>query len=676
MTTEGPKYEMTLSLNVLRHLGLGLYSNVAAVLSEVVANSWDADARQVCISIDAENGMVTIQDDGHGMTVEDANQKYLFVGHERRKDASQVNENGRTLCHDRRVMGRKGIGKLSLFSIARTVEVHSIKSGEKHGFIMDSDEIEEQIGSGPEAQYFPRPVNPKDIILEGGTRIILRNMKRRLQWTGKPLRRRLARRFSVIGPQNKFEIRLDGKPVTVSDRDYQDKIQYIWTFGDMGLQIRDSASNLEKSEPRSAEVKRRSDFKIDGWIGTVKHSGNLVDSDTKESINKIVIMVRGKLAQEDILEEFGEGGLYTKYIFGEIHADFLDLDEEEDIATTSRQKLIEEDPRYQALKTKLRQELKHVQSKWTEWRKEQAKEQVIELLPQIMEWFESLDHDQRKAAERLFGNLNQVPIDSEKQRRQLFISGVLTFESLKFRKLLHRLDEVSPENLVVLNQIFIQLDDLEASAYWQIAKDRVVVIRRLMDLVDENAKEEALQKHIYTHLWLLDPSWERATNTLLMERRIATALDAVSELLPKEQRYDRLDIKYTTTANKHVIIELKRADRVLSTAELFEQLTKYSNAAKSILANTGRNNEPLEIVCVLGKRPREWRQYPESEQPFRESLRPYNARIVSYDQFIDNALQAYQEFVDREQDAGRVYKLIQEISEEDVEALSPSADQH
>ena len=94
-------------------------------------------------------------------------------------------------------------------------------------------------------------------------------------------------------------------------------------------------------------------------------AGQLKDTDTSESINKLVVLVRGKLAQEDILEEFGEGGLYTKYILGEIHADFLDMDDAEDIATTSRQKLIEEDPRYQALKAKLRGELKYVQGQWT-----------------------------------------------------------------------------------------------------------------------------------------------------------------------------------------------------------------------------------------------------------------------------------------------------------------------
>ncbi len=39
-----PPYSMTLSLNVLNHLGLNLYSNAPAVLAEAVANGWDADA--------------------------------------------------------------------------------------------------------------------------------------------------------------------------------------------------------------------------------------------------------------------------------------------------------------------------------------------------------------------------------------------------------------------------------------------------------------------------------------------------------------------------------------------------------------------------------------------------------------------------------------------------------
>ena len=157
------------------------------------------------------------------------------------------------------------------------------------------------------------------------------------------------------------------------------------------------------------------DWVIDGWIGTASMAGQLKDTDTSESINKLVVLVRGKLAQEDILEEFGEGGLYTKYMLGEIHADFLDMDDAEDIATTSRQKLIEEDPRYQALREKLLAELKHVQSQWTKLRRSQGTAQAV-IYPGIKEWFTELDPDQKVAAQRLFGRINELPIEGESQQ--------------------------------------------------------------------------------------------------------------------------------------------------------------------------------------------------------------------------------------------------------------------
>lgn len=664
MTSERPKYEMTLSLNVLTHLGIGLYSNTAAVLSEAVANSWDADAKKVCICIDTENKRILIKDDGHGMTVDDANEKYLTVGYKRRE------EGARTPDCDRPVMGRKGIGKLSLFSIAQTVEVHSCKNGETHGFKMDAKKIEEHIRSGKRTPYIPEPIKQEKNDLDCGTRIILTNLKRQLQRTGKPLRKRLARRFSIIGPQNEFEITLNGQPISIEDRDYLDKIQYIWTYGKEGNRSFEGAKNQEFCEPRTVEIDDHSEYAVDGWIGTAFRSGQLIDSDTKESINKIIVMVRGKLAQEDILEEFGEGGLYTKYIIGEIHADFLDLDHEEDIATTSRQKLIEEDPRYQALKEKLLIELKHIQGKWTELRNLQGPEKAL-AYPQIEEWFRDLNPDHKAKAKKLFGRINQLTVDDEGQKRQLFISGILAFENLKLRNLLHRLDKVSVENLEALKEVFIQLDDLEASAYYQIVRDRLAVIRKLMGLVDDDAKECALQRHLYKHLWLLDPSWERAAHSEHMERRIKTAFQGVYDTLTEEQQKARLDIKYTTTGKKHVIIELKRASRSVTTPDLFGQISKYYDAAEKVLANNGKANEPIEFVCVLGNLPGDWSDSPTGGARYRNSLREQNARVVTYDQLIENALNAYQDYVDREQEAGRVYELILGIEEQDIEAINP-----
>ena len=103
-----PEYRMQISLNVLEHLGINLYSNVPAVLSEVVANSWDADAEKVVVRFQKENNTIIIQDDGMGMTHDQVNDRFLLVGYRRRDGQPGLTEKGRS------PMGRKGIGKLSL----------------------------------------------------------------------------------------------------------------------------------------------------------------------------------------------------------------------------------------------------------------------------------------------------------------------------------------------------------------------------------------------------------------------------------------------------------------------------------------------------------------------------------------------------------------------------------
>lgn len=72
-----PKFQMSINLQVLNHLGLNLYSNTSAVLSEVVANAWDADAKKVSITINGDS--ITIADNGIGMNLSDINNKYLRV---------------------------------------------------------------------------------------------------------------------------------------------------------------------------------------------------------------------------------------------------------------------------------------------------------------------------------------------------------------------------------------------------------------------------------------------------------------------------------------------------------------------------------------------------------------------------------------------------------------------
>jgi len=414
---DSPIYEMSINLNVLNHLGLKLYSNVPAVLSEAVANSWDADAENVDIKIESDR--ITITDDGHGMTVDDINEKYLTVGYERRK-----HDLVHTPGNRRPVMGRKGIGKLSLFSIADIVEVQSFRES-RNGFVMSAREIEAQIGEGNKGTYNPKPLPDDKITLQGkGTRIVLTELKKQVFRAPTALKKRLARRFSIMGAEHNFKVHVNGEVVGIEDRDYFHKLQYLWRYGDDSDKYVEfcNSEKLKHTEVREGEVHLRSDqglaaaaCRVAGWIGTSLGSGDLKDGE--DNLNKIIIMVRGKLAQEDILEEFTEGGLYTKYLIGEINADFLDLDDQDDIATSNRQEIIKDAPRYQALREWVQDELKYIKSQWTDLRKEKGIEEASQN-PAIQEWVSNLTGGRKRQAKSLLGKIGGIIYDTN--HRSLF----------------------------------------------------------------------------------------------------------------------------------------------------------------------------------------------------------------------------------------------------------------
>lgn len=192
-----PKYEMTLNLQLLNHLGLNLYSNASAVISEAVANAWDADATIVRISIGDDN--ITIFDDGCGMDVTDINNKYLNVGRQRRNVDGSITEK-----YSRPVMGRKGIGKLSLFSIADKITVYSIKGEEKNALSISTADLRSCIEKN--CTYYPEELPIEEIdFAENGTKIVLQELKKkRTAALSTFLKRRIARRFSIIGKKYFF----------------------------------------------------------------------------------------------------------------------------------------------------------------------------------------------------------------------------------------------------------------------------------------------------------------------------------------------------------------------------------------------------------------------------------------------------------------------------------------
>ena len=49
------EYTFNVSLEILNHLGRNLYRSFITILGEAISNAWDADAKNVKITIDREN---------------------------------------------------------------------------------------------------------------------------------------------------------------------------------------------------------------------------------------------------------------------------------------------------------------------------------------------------------------------------------------------------------------------------------------------------------------------------------------------------------------------------------------------------------------------------------------------------------------------------------------------
>lgn len=642
-------YKMTVNLNVLDHLGINLYSNIAAVLTEAVANAWDADAETVDIKIKQDGEfLVEITDDGIGMSVKDMNDKYLCVGYQRRKDTPP----GRKTAKDRVVMGRKGLGKLSLFSIADIIEVHSAKDGQSHGLRMIVKGIRESVRKN-EPFYRPEPVPDDDVTILKGTKIILREIKRqRLSRGTTALRKRLARRFSVIGEEYGFTITLNDEPITIADRSDLPVVQFLWTFGKFKSD-KSSTPNVMKQE---LLPQPDGDWKVNGWIGTAKRPGQL-DSAETGNLNGIVVFARGRLFHENILDKVNDGRLYTKYLTGQIEADFLDVDDKPDIATSDRQRIQEDDPRYRQLISFLKLRLSQVGKNWSEWRGEYGIEEATKSSPALAEWFASLSERNRKSAETLIASLSALPLDDD-NRKLVYRHGILAFERMQLRGLTEELAS-SIKSVDKLLPVLADFDSLEAALYRDIIKSRLDVIENLKSYINEDVEEKKLQKYLFDHLWLIDPAWERATGSEVIESRLKEC-GVITADLTKEEELCRVDIAYRTNAGKHIIVELKRAGRQMKLNQLQVQGQLYVDTLKKILLNYGNNSPDIEVVFVLGKPVIEESSNPDRLKNSLAAVSP-GSRIVHYDSLVKGALDAYSEYLEKSKKFDLIEKIVDRI---------------
>lgn len=648
--------EMTIDLNVLNHLGIRLYSNTPAVLSEIVANAWDADATNINITIDKDNSTIVIMDDGHGMTREEVQNLYLQVGHDRRSAGRKFTPNNRP------VMGRKGIGKLSAFSIAKTVEIHTFKNGEQTAFEMDRDDMQEQIKNGS-ASYIPKEIDC--IQKTNGTIVVLTELDKSIKTTATFLKRRLAGRFSVIGTQD-FQVKINNEAITAKDRNYYNKLEYLWVFDEESkneamrygeFQKDGSLENTFTYQYGQGDLFEQSEQAIiKGWIASVQSRSSNTDGETG-----IVVFANGKLVHENILREFDDGGFYRHYLVGEINADFLDDNDKPDIITSSRQSVQENDIRFKELKEHIKIQLRKINLDWSKWRGEKATVNALKK-PSLKKWYDDMPKGRRQYAQKLFKRIETLGVADESAKFELYRSSIIAFEKLALHSALEELDGIkTTQDFKVLQLLFKHVDDLEDALYKDKITSRLKVISKLDGLSDNNKKESLFQELIFDHLWLIDPTWEHDPTLVRKEGSVKTMLDELSDRATDEERNGRIDIFYRVRRSGHVIVELKRASVKTDPYTLMKQANKYKSAAKKTLQDKFNIPNPhIDVVFLLGARP----TFEDSDEELNKLLNVQSMRYLTYEEISQKAKAAHSTFIEASTESDRIKNILESLSDD------------
>lgn len=376
-------YHINIDKKVLRLLGAQLYGDTPSIISELVQNAYDADAKAVWITINTTSpNTIVVQDNGIGMTPDEINSRFLNIGQDRRA-AYPVSPSGR------KVLGRKGIGKLAVFSLAKTIDVYSVKSGKIAACRLDFDEITLNDGNPVTLDETEMPITPEYLSEVGtGTKIVLHNIQKDVSRSLNYIVNRLMRTFDVNSSEFKIFVRKNSdkyKELSRKDLNFFENMDTIITFGDAYKSKIESVSANE-IPAKYKYVKRYEDlctekkfqilpyqisvlnksgqlvernFSFIGWIGTIHERPSFkkfiaesyeVEGRTKFEVsltdNRITVFSRGKIGEFDILPKTQTNRIADAYVIGEVFADIFEDDDLADMAISNRRGYDETDQRY------------------------------------------------------------------------------------------------------------------------------------------------------------------------------------------------------------------------------------------------------------------------------------------------------------------------------------------
>lgn len=595
---EPDQYTMRISRLTVDKLGVKLYDKVSAVVAELIANSYDADAEHVLVELPlgtelaskgeggqpADKGyLIVVKDDGHGMTPREAQDYFLVVGTDRRlrKDESGAvaADAAASREKDRAVMGRKGIGKLAPFGICRRIEVISSGGEETElgyrtsHFVLDFETI---IQDTDEPVPLKAGEHDRTFQRDSGTEVRLSQFLPKRVPAHDVFVRQVARRFALSADDFDIVVRGTGGAQT--------------TVPKFQIPLNEDTKIVVDDRP---VLVNGTQMPVVGWVAFAREAYK------DEEGAGVRIYARKKIVAttRDFEQPAGFTGEFAtrSYLVGEIHAEWLDEDDDEDLVRTDRQGILWDSDKGDALRTWGMSLIKEVAKLASGPRRATKAGQFLER------------SQLRVRAEERFGDRSVVDVvmglgkqigafasedelgdDDYVNDLAEVILAVAPHQALinAFRTISGQEDK-SLEDLL---DLFGKTRVAEMASYAQIAVERVKSINELREVIDdEGVREMDLQNLIARAPWLIQPDWSVITENqglkVFRDRFQKWWKDRTGEQLEIAISYERKRPDFTMI---HVgrtlrIVELKKPGHDFADED-YQRLQNYVDAFEDFFA--------------------------------------------------------------------------------------------
>jgi len=194
-------------------LGEQMIKNEVTAVTELVRNSYDADATLVQIEIlgakDCCDGTITVTDDGIGMSLETVEEAWLEPATEYRRKIMEEKRTRRT-DKGRMVLGEKGIGRFAVHKLGRIVELVTKPENSEMEVVVRLDWREFEKDQYLDTIEVPHVSRRPEVFVEShGTRITVSDLHR--NWTDDMVKALYTALQGLTSPFEKvtdFEVRL------------------------------------------------------------------------------------------------------------------------------------------------------------------------------------------------------------------------------------------------------------------------------------------------------------------------------------------------------------------------------------------------------------------------------------------------------------------------------------